>query len=518
MFTVRADTMGFQRAKGVVWLLGLFGVLWVVAGWIAAGASKQVMLGGIALIVLAITLRVLNRWREGFYIFLVWLLFEDLIRKYMGNNFYIFFAKDFLVAATYASLLLNLQRRKEATFRPPFLPVLTAFLLLGVAQVFNPNSPSLLFGLMGVKMYFYYIPLMFVGYALLRTEADLQRLLVVAMALAGVIALLGIIQSIVGLDFLNPRTLAPELQDLAQLTRYTHSGVAVPRPCSVFVSDGRFASYVVFMFVLGFGTAAYLLIRAHRGVKIAFLALALVAVAEVMTGSRGAFVYVVINALVLTAGLSWGVPKRWSQGQRLFKAIRRSLVGAALALLLTAAIFPKEIGARWTYYKETLSPDSPNFEAGYRVWDYPMLNFVQVFGDTEWTVGHGIGTGSLSAPYVVRAFGVPDPRVATENGYGLLVLELGILGPLLWVCWTSSFALAAWKVVVRVKSTPLFPVALCIFWFAFLLLFPYTWGGMVQYQNYTENAYLWLLTGVLFRLPGLTDSLPTQQSMKVAVG
>src|SRR5436190_12419471 len=218
MFSVRADTMGFQKAKSVVWLLGLFGVLWVVAGWIAAGAFKQMMLGGIALIVLAITLRILNNWREGFYLFLVWLLFEDLVRKYMGNNMYIFFAKDFLAAVTYASLLLNLQRRKEATFRPPFLPALTAFLLLGVAQVFNPNSPSLLYGLFGVRTYFYYIPLMFVGYALLRTEADLQRMLIVSMALAGLIATLGIIQSIVGLNFLNPRVLAPELQDLAQLT------------------------------------------------------------------------------------------------------------------------------------------------------------------------------------------------------------------------------------------------------------------------------------------------------------
>src|SRR5438876_3352289 len=63
MLSVRTDTMGFQKAKGAVWLLGLFGVLWVVAGWIALGASKQVMLGGIALIVLAITLRILNNWR-----------------------------------------------------------------------------------------------------------------------------------------------------------------------------------------------------------------------------------------------------------------------------------------------------------------------------------------------------------------------------------------------------------------------------------------------------------------------
>jgi len=238
----------------------------------------------------------------------------------------------------------------------------------------------------------------------------------------------------------------------------------------------------------------------------------------VMTGGRGSFSWVLISALVLTVGLLWGVPRRWSQGQRLFKAIRRSYAGAALALLLTVAIFPKEIGARWTFYKETLSPASANFEAGYRTWDYPIKNFVQVFGDPEWPVGHGIGTSSLSTPYVVRGFDVPDPKVETENGYGTLVIEFGILGLLFWVWWTSSFAYTAWKVVARLKSTPIFPVALCIFWFAFLLLFPFTWGGMVQYQNYVQNAYLWLLAGVIFRLPALTDSLPTQQSTKVAVG
>jgi len=155
MLSIRAQALGFQRAKSVAWLLGLFGVLWVMAVWIAVGATQQVILGGVALVVLAITLRILNNWREGFYLFMVWLLFEDLIRKYMGNNMYIFFAKDFLVGATYLSFLLNLQRRREATFRPPFLLALGAFLLFGVAQVFNPNSLSLLYGLFGVRTYFY---------------------------------------------------------------------------------------------------------------------------------------------------------------------------------------------------------------------------------------------------------------------------------------------------------------------------------------------------------------------------
>jgi hypothetical protein len=42
-----------------------------------------------------------------------------------------------------------------------------------------------------------------------------------------------------------------------------------------------------------------------------------------------------------------------------------------------------------------------------------------------------------------------------------------------------------------------------IFWYAFLLLLPLTYEGMQAYQDFILNAYLWLLLGVLFRLPKL---------------
>src|SRR3954464_4047645 len=124
------------------------------------------------------------------------------------------------------------------------------------------------------------MPLVFVAYAIVRNEEDMRRFLVFNMGLAGVVALLGIIQSIVGLSFLNPATLAPELQMLGRLTRVAPlSGELVARPTSVFVSDGRFASYMVLMCIVGMGTIGYLLLRSHRGRLIVFPSLALCAVA-----------------------------------------------------------------------------------------------------------------------------------------------------------------------------------------------------------------------------------------------
>jgi hypothetical protein len=35
---------------------------------------------------LVVVLPMLRNWRTGRYVFLAWLLFEDIVRKYMGNN------------------------------------------------------------------------------------------------------------------------------------------------------------------------------------------------------------------------------------------------------------------------------------------------------------------------------------------------------------------------------------------------------------------------------------------------
>ena len=98
---------------------------------------------------------------------------------------------------------------------------------------------------------------------------------------------------------------------------------------------------------------------------------------------------------------------------------------------------------------------------------------------------------------------VPFSGVGVESGYGCMILEFGILGLVLWLVWTSSMMFEASKVLLKLKGTWAFPLALSIFWFAFYLLFPRTYGGMQGYQDFVLNAYLWLLVGILFRLPGL---------------
>src|SRR5437588_7646913 len=159
-------------------------------------------------------------------------------------------------------------------------------------------------------MYFFYIPLLFVGYALLRDERDLRRFLAFNLVVAMVIGGLGIMQSVVGSDFLNPPELAPEL-NLARLVKQAPiTGELVPLPASVFVSSGRFAWYMLVMFLLGIGAVAYLLARRARGAGIAAGAVGAIVVAIVVSGSRGTFMYALGSAGVLAGAFTYGAGSR----------------------------------------------------------------------------------------------------------------------------------------------------------------------------------------------------------------
>src|SRR5260370_2251178 len=172
---------------------------------------------GMALVGGAIVIGILHNWRNGVYFFLSWLLFEDFARKFLANNMAIYFAKDFLFLVVLISFLTALRRKEVTRFRPPFLVPLLIFIWFGALQIFNPASTSIMYGLMGFKIFFYYVPLIFIGYALLDSEAEVRRFFTVNLFLVLVIILLGIAQSILGVRFLNPTVPAQDIRELSTL-------------------------------------------------------------------------------------------------------------------------------------------------------------------------------------------------------------------------------------------------------------------------------------------------------------
>jgi hypothetical protein len=98
-----------------------------------------------------------------------------------------------------------------------------------------------------------------------------------------------------------------------------------------------------------------------------------------------------------------------------------------------------------------------------------------------------------------------------ESGFGTLVVEMGIVGLILWFVMSGAILVSAWRAVKKLKGSPCFPVGFVIFWYSFFLLLPATFGGLAAYEDFLLNAYFWLLLGVLFRIPSI--ALSAQSAM-----
>jgi hypothetical protein len=515
MIRLTTDSQVNRKLEALAWLTGIPVLGWFVGNWLLQGDLRSQGTDALLVAGIVLALVILSRWRLGLYLFLVWVVFEDFARKYLANGIYTFFGKDILLAVVYLAFFLRRGPRAEKLFRPRFWLPLVAFLVWATMEAFNFRTPSPIYGLLGLKLYFYYVPLMFVGYALVRTEFELRRFLLVNMVVAGVVSLLGIIQAIFGQQLLNPEVLDENLRELGDLNRVSPiTGLVFNRPTSVFVSDGRFAAYLILTFILGLGAIGYFIQKKWAWGRAVYLCFGLVFTATLLTGVRTAFLFGIFSILAMLTAMYWGQRFGMDQLRRILKALRNLVLLGVAGTACLVMFFPSALASRWAFYTETLSPHGRGSELQLRVWSYPVAELVRVFSMPEALLGRGLGTASLGTQYLIRFLHVPPAGVNVENGYGQILLEIGLPGFILWLIFSSSVVLACWSVVKRLRNTPLFPLGFAIMWYVILVLFPQTYVGLSTYQDYIVAAFLWILIGVLFRLPQLLK--PPSQSRVAA--
>jgi hypothetical protein len=484
-------------------------ILFVVGAYLFAQYVVSDNIPGLAYIALAclggtFLVGILNDWRNGLYFFITWLLFEDFARKFLGNNMAIYFAKDVLIAFVYISFLVAYRRKTVQSFRPPFLVPLLLFVWFGAMQVFNPASNTLIYGLLGVKVYFSYIPLVFLGYALINSEAQLRKFFVTNMFFALIIGGLGIAQSILGPTFLNPAHPAEEIREMSTLYRTSAvSGVSAYRASSIFVSAGRYTDFILVSWLLILGFTGYLLLRHRRGRILAFITVAAMYAAIVLAASRGLFMWGTGSVILIAGAFLWGAPWKQREVARVLRTLQRAALAIALAMVVLFFIFPDALLSRLSIYSESLTPGTATSELQYRTWEYPVRNFLGAFSYDRWPYGFGIGTASLGVQYVAHVLHERPMGIGVESGFGSLVVEMGIGGLILWLIMSIAIVRSSWQVANGLRGSPLFPIAFIIFWYALMLLLPITFTSMALYQDFVMNAYLWLLLGILFRLPTL---------------
>ena len=123
-----------------------------------------------------------SRWRWPIYALLVYLPVSGVavLAAYPGRaeRAVAILAKDFIFVIPAYLLFLGyfLRRRERLWFKGAPLVLIGLLALIVVIQAFNPDLPNHLVGLIGIKVWLFYIPLFFLGYWLVAEPREaLQR-------------------------------------------------------------------------------------------------------------------------------------------------------------------------------------------------------------------------------------------------------------------------------------------------------------------------------------------------------
>lgn len=415
------------------------------------------------------------RWRLAVQAALVLLVVEGAIRKWLlpGSQDLVYFAKDALLLGCYLGFLTSPARHKVASLVPPaMIFCLVASAALGALQIFNPNLPNVLVGLLGFKAYFLYMPLLWVVPAAFTTDLDLARFLKRYVLLAIPVCLLAIAQ------FRSPADSALNVyaRGNAPGTVSTFGISTQVRVTGTFSYISGYSSYLLAMAILVLAVLAATRWR-QRGNWLVYGALGLTLLGMLMTGSRGP-VFMLVLLLPLYGWLSLA-----RENDRA-TAVGRSLLGLGLVAMLLNYVGSDAIGA--FYGRAAGSSDLGSRMIG------PILGPINTLEPAGLT-GVGIGATHQTAAAVTKS--LPPYSwlrgILLEDEPSRIMLELGLVGFLLIYFVRVYLVIFALQQVFLLRTTFHRAVATsCVLFF--LAHLP---GGIVF--NVTAGVFYWFFAGLL---------------------
>ncbi len=442
---------------------------------------------------------VLN-WRQAIRFALILLIAEGALRKWVfpGAQDLIYFAKDVFFLGAYAGFLRD-RSGGRVRYHPPAMPVLYFALgmsaVLGLLEIFNPNLPNLLVGILGFKAYFLYVPLLFVVPAAFDGDAEIYRFLRRYVLIAIPVGVLAITQ------FFSPttsmlNTYAWNTSDYGFVATFGTSTYV--RVTGTFSFITGYTSYLLATSILTLtvlGTASW----RFRGNLLVFAAFGMTLLGMFMSGSRGP-----VAMLALVSPLYWWLAiAREGQAGAVFGRALLSLGvvaaclsyfgGDALGAFVGRAKASTDIQARFTSPLES-----------------PLL----LLPDAG-PLGLGIGATHQTAAAVTP--GIPPYSwlhgLLAEVETGRIMVELGAVGFLAVYFVRLLLVVVALTQALRLRTR--FHRILATASFLFLLI--QVLGGAVF--DVTAGVYYWFFAGLTFlaiRLDQQVAAAPRKEAVPAA--
>lgn len=499
----RAPLLASAGALGLAVVAGTYTSLrdFQLRGWMRSlDVVFSVPLAAVALlIVVAAFLPVILRdWRLGLWAFFAWLPFEDLIRKYAGNDIRVYAAKDLLFVLAMVSLAVHLRQQRawqDATGRAR--PFLLALLGWSAALAVYASVTDWRVGVLGMRLNFLYVPLVAVGYFLATDRRRLRPTLVVITLVGTATVVLGIVQYVIGPSFLRPSVDTPGLTNLDYFRGFQSaagSANQVFRPTGTFADPGRFAAMAVAVVAISLTSFAV-----HAGRDRASRWGRRIAVAGIVTGTVGMYVSGGRAPLLigLTICVAFFVGPRIRGRSRVPRLLGMAAVAMAAAGLLVL-VAPTQAANQVSFYAQSLDPTSEKSE-----WDWRWAAYTEgiTLGIQKSTwLGRGAGTHSVGLQYLVGGseYSVKAVGYEVESGWGAVAIELGKIGLALWVIWSIVWSRRLMSSLRALRGRADAQAALPLVAYVLLALFVLFFTGYQSFQNYIVNANIWLMSGIVF--------------------
>lgn len=370
------------------------------------------------------------------------------------------------------------RERRYPTLSRRAAQLLGLVVLIVLIQVFNPNLANPLVGLIGLKVWLFYVPMLALGRDLARDRRVLGRFLAVACVASVVPALVGIAEAVLvygGHAGVVYRVYGSAASDVTQGFANIEGVRRIP---STFTFVNQYYMFAAAMVAL---TYAWWRLGTVRS-RWRFVVFAVVLVAAFATGERGAFVFIPV-LLVLTLVL---------EGRRVDRRLVVSLgavVAVGFALVVVARLSPtgliSNIGAAAAQETRYLLVDGTK----------------RAFDSTIFGLGSGIDTSASRYAYSSAVqFSAVGGRWY-EGWYIKAYLELGIIGFLLFFGFVLALLVSAFRIHRELSDPRLRSLSAALLG---LLIWVLAYSVKAQYVDLDPlDIYFWLFFGLLLGLPHL---------------
>jgi hypothetical protein len=356
------------------------------------------------------------RYEVTLTIFTLYLCLLDGFIKLKTNSPNATFIRDVLLAAIVLGAAARLYTARQKVRLPPFAPWVIAFVVAVLLQVANPNTLDTTKALAGVRQQLEFVPLYFLGFALLRDKVRLRNLLILIAVVAAINGIVGLYQS-----HLTPAQLSgwgpgykERINGTANISGRTFqdsAGHDRVRPFGL-GSDLGYAGAVGF---LALPMALAFLTLGGLGKRLIPMTLLFVAAAVGVITSQGRTI-VIGSVLVVVSFFFLGLA-----GKRAVRTLGAMAVVVMIGVVVLPAVFSGASKGTFDRYSSIKPNEVVDTAYSYRIDDLSfMVGYV-----TRFPLGAGLGTVGPA-----RAFGgyIPRSNINGETEFNFLMLELGFPG------------------------------------------------------------------------------------------